>query len=1075
MRLLRSLGNDTNPVMTEGYRMPEPRIDGANATRPPLISAQPWSHEDARVGLIDRALAATGSIGGNRVRILPEPLRKILDGVEVQAVRVLFDDADTASQAVDLQIDVDGRDCVVGRADAPDDASVRVLLPVVVEAITSTLVIPQLGEGTIVFTLVAQRAWSVHVVHHSHLDFGYTDPQASVIASQRSYLDTAMDLAKATADWPEEARFRWNAEALWAFSDWEKHRPQGQVDEFIRLVKDGSIGLSAMPYNLHTDTCSTDELHELLREARRIRNRYGIDFTTAMQTDVPGQVAGLPDALSEVGVKYLAVAHNWAGRSQPHTSGALNLPRMFRWRTPAGNSVIVWMTDSPHGLAYMEGPMVGFTESYESVDTLFPAYLTALATRGYPFPPGVFGAHGEQTEGRDGYPWDVLHLRTQGFMGDNGPARLHLAELVKRWNNTWSSPTLRVSRNEDFFTEAEARYGDELITVEGDWGDWWVEGVGSAAVPLALAREAQAAVTDASAFSQAAAWLGGEAVPDEAGERAGTYDAISMFNEHTWGAGNSWTHGDEGFNSGERQWQWKVAQGLAGYQRAVEFREHAMTYLGAVVAPATDAVMSYVAANATGQRRDAVVFILAKEAHFGLDSGLVVRDGRTGAVLPHAVRAQSNTAHRESGRWVSVRVTGLPSYGFVRLDVAQAPPAQVHAPLSLRTTPRDELLTLENEHLRVVVDEQDSSISSIVEKRSGRELVNGSSVAGFNAYLYDQYGSSGAGFNHLANKLSVSDRLELLVSRTTGGAAVLIERTSDAVEQRLVYEFTAAGVDSIRVTLRLRHGDARLLIENRLTKPTTRIKESGYFAFPFAAEEPVMHFEVSGGVTGDGISHIPGAPQHMRAIRNWVSIHDSDDHDVVWATKDAPLVQAGSIAVPYSPFPASTSPVEPATLFSWIHNNLWDTNFPIEQAFTATFSYAVGVRAVDVAQQSIEGLALATTADLVHPITVTEARGEGKSDPRAHASLLNIDDDRVQLVSVVAAQESDVSLLRLQSFAAESIEVTIELAVDVEEAWFSTYLGDRLSALPINGRRIQAALRPYETAAVAVRRSVVVH
>jgi len=154
--------------------MPEPRTDSSTATRPPLISAQPWSHEDARAGLIDRALAPTGTIGGNRVRVLPEPLRKDLDGVEVQAVRVLF--ADTASRALDLRVDVEGNDCVAGRADAPDDTSIRILVPVVIEATPSTLVIPELGDGGIDFTLMPQRTWSVHVVHHSHFDFGYTRP-----------------------------------------------------------------------------------------------------------------------------------------------------------------------------------------------------------------------------------------------------------------------------------------------------------------------------------------------------------------------------------------------------------------------------------------------------------------------------------------------------------------------------------------------------------------------------------------------------------------------------------------------------------------------------------------------------------------------------------------------------------------------------------------------------------------------------------------------------------------------------------------------------------------------------------
>ncbi|PJJ71357.1 glycosyl hydrolase family 38 [Diaminobutyricimonas aerilata] len=1036
-------------------------------TEPTLISAQPWGLDEARTGLIERAVAAEGTIGGRRVRVIPEPLQRTVDGERTRAVRVLVDDADASTLEARV-VDIDGRSLVRGTADAPA-GSVRLLVPTVDAPTRATVTLPSLGDGGIEVELDSVRDWSIHLVHHSHFDFGYTDPQAAVIANQRSYLDTVVELVRQTEDWPEEARFRWNAEALWAFSDWERHRPQAQVDEFVRLVKQGSIGLSAMPYNLHTDTCSTDELHELLSEARRIRDRYGISFASAMQTDVPGQVAGLPDALSEVGVKYLAVAHNWAGRSQPHTNGALNLPRMFRWTTPAGNSVIVWMTDSPHGLAYLEGPMIGFTESYETVEGYFPAYLTALATRGYPFPPGVFGAHGEKTEGREPYPWDVLHVRTQGYMGDNGPARLHLAELVRRWNETWESPKLRVSRNEDFFAEAEQRFGDDLITVEGDWGDWWVEGVGSAAVPLALAREAQATVTDARSYSQLAAWSGGEAMPTEAVDARATYDAISMFNEHTWGASNSWTHGDEGYDSGERQWQWKVAQGILAHQRAGDLAEHALSYLAAAVPPAPGALASFVVADASGVVRDSVARLLLKEAFVPFDTAFRVVDARTGESVPFAVEAQGNSLHRESGRWITFPVTAAPGFGFVRFDIVEhdTPPV---APTShdLGTTPRAELLTLENEHLRVVVDEYTSAISSLVEKSTGREWVNSGSVAGFNAYIYDTYGSSGAGVNHLSNKLAVSDRLELLASRTLARPAVLVERTDDPVEQRLVYEYAADGVDSVRVTLRLRHGEPRLLIENRVAKPSTRVKESGYFAFPFAANDPVVRFEVSGGVTGDGLPHIPGAPQHMRAVRNWVTVADGPDA-VAWVTKDAPLVQPGTIVVPYSPFPASTAPHEPATIYSWFHNNVWDTNFPIEQGFTATFSYSIGVRGSG--GQSVEGLAVSTTAALVHPLRSAIARGTAHDDAPATASFVELDDDRVQLVSVIAAGGGDRSIVRLQSLAAEPVEVRLRFGTRLADAARVSYLGDPAGELERDGDAVTLRLAPLEAPAVLVTRA----
>lgn len=1036
-------------------------------TEPALVSAQPWSHLEARAGLLDRATVASAVVGDVRVRVIPEPLTTERDGVPVQAVRLLVDGQ--LPDPTDVTLTGPSGDLVVGTAPAPDTESVRLLVRAVDAPTEVVLALPGLGAATIPFVLQPQRDWSVHVVHHSHFDFGYTDPQTAVISSQRSYLDSAVELAAATSEWPDAARFRWNVEALWAFADWERHRPAAKVAEFVRLVQQGSICLSAMPYNLHTDTCSTEELHELLREARRIREQYGIDFTTAMQTDVPGQVAGLPDALQEVGVRYLAVAHNWAGRSMPHQNGALDLPRLFRWRTPAGNSVVVWMTDSPHGLAYMEGPMVGLTESYEVAETYLPAYLTALATRGYPFPPGVFGAHGEEAEGRPGYPWGVLHLRTQGFMGDNGPARLHLSEVVRRWNDTWTSPKLRVSTNEDFFAEAEARHGDELLTVEGDWGDWWVEGVGSAAVPLALSREAQATVSDARSFSQAAAWLGGTAVPTERADSDAAYDAISMFNEHTWGASNSWTHGDEGYDSGERQWQWKVAQALVGHQRGRDLEEHALVYLADAVAAADGALASIVVANAAGAARTGTVRFLLKESTVPLDVDVEVRDGRTGTPLGLVVEPQSNALHRESGRWVTVQLADVPAFGFVRIDVTRAedtvPEPLIHDAL---TTPAADLFSLENAYLRVAVDPRTSTIRSVVEVATGREIVEQDTPAGFNGYVYDEYGSSGAGVNHLANKLWSTDRLELLASRTTAQAAVLVERVSDAVEERLVYRYQAAGVDAVTVTLRLRHGEPRLRIENRLEKPVTRTKESAFFAFPFAAADPVVRYEVSGGVTGDGLAHVPGAPQHMRAIRNWVSVEDGDDA-VVWVTKDAPLVHPGTISLPYAPFPASTAPSRSATVYSWVHNNVWDTNFPIEQGFTATFAYAIGVRA-DTAEP-VESVAVQTTADLVRPFAAVPASGSGAAD-RASAELLTISDPRVRLVSVVAGDDEHTSIVRLQSFADEPVDVELAFGVPVDTAARSTYLGDDTgAALEVDGDAVRTTLAPFAAAAVRISRT----
>lgn len=1061
---------------------------------PKLIKSRPWDDQDARRGLIDRAVCAEGTLGSTVVAVLPEPLLKTIDGVRVQSVRLIGRAGDLAGRGLRPSLTTsDGTELVVSVEDGPA-GSIRMLVRAASESTSVALTIPELGTERIAFELAEQREWTIHLVHHSHFDFGYTDKQVDVFAAQRSYLDSALDLIDETKDWPEEARFRWNSEALWAISDWREHRPENQMERFIKHVKAGSIGLSALPYNLHTDVCSTDELHELLRGARRLRDEFDIPFESAMQTDVPGQVAGLPDALNDLGVKYLSVAHNWAGRSEPHTNGAINLPRLFRWRSLAGNEVLVWMTDSPHGLAYMEGPMVGFTEGIEQVENYFPAYLTAMATKGYPFPPGVFGAHGESMEGRDPYPWDILHLRVQGFMGDNAPARLALPSIVREWNETWESPRLRVSRNEDFFLDAEERLGDELVTVEGDWGDWWVEGVGSAAVPMAFMRKAQAEIVDARTISQLSAMSGGSAVRGEAARSSETYDAISMFNEHTWGAGNSWTHGDEGFSSGELQWQWKVAQSLIAQQRSSEFLETSLAYLGETLTTGAGALASFAITNPTGIRRSGVVTFLLPEAAAPFSTDIRLVDRRDGSDVPFTFRQPTNAAHRESGRLIEARLVSVPPLGYVALDVLAVPHAEnpgvreqqavsvsrsasgnsEYGLISLGDSgrregtdylqrPRSEILTLENDYLRVTVDEHASTIASIIEKRTGRELVNQDAVVGFNGYIYDEYASSGAGFNHLANKLSTSERLEMLATRTLARPSRIVDRIDNALEQKLVYEYQAAGVDWVRVTLRLRHGEPNLLIENRLAKPSRLVKESAYFSFPFAGDDARLRFEVSGSVTGDGLPNIPGAPQHMRAVRDWILVENAD-HPVAWVTRDAPLIEAHTIAVPYSPFPASTSPSELGTIYSWVHNNVWDTNFPIEQEFEAAFAYAIGVRA-DSGETATE-VALRTAAELVHPLRAARATGTG-SVAASELSALAISDPRVQLVGVIEGEDG-VTIVRLQSFADEPVLVRLKFGRDIGRVARSTYLGDELGDLEVDGRSVRLQLARFEVAAVSV-------
>ncbi|MGC4947092.1 alpha-mannosidase [Streptomyces sp. DT224] len=997
--------------------------------RPHLSRPSWWDSDIARDILRDRGVSATGVLGGHPVRFSCEPLlRRDGDGGLLQSVRI------QAGRPVGRAVVTTLSGTSVRSELIPGPAGeTRLLVPEVDAPLPVLVELPDLAPGERVEVLLSpQRHWTLHLVQHAHLDIGYTDPQGTVLAEGRKYLDSLLELCRTTDDRPDASKFRWAVEGFFSFENWSANRPPEQVAQFLDRVRQGRIELTAMPFNLHTETCSTDELHELLRPVRELRARHGIDVTTAMQTDVPGQVVGLPDVLADSGIRYLSVAHNWAGRAVPHHTGGGALPRLFRWRAPGGRSVLVWRTDTPHGLAYMEGSILGFDESYARVDDLLPHYLSALATRQYPHEgrgiPG-FPVLDEEFKG-DPYPWDVLHLRVLGKFADNGPPRRIIADTVRRWNEEWAFPVLRTSRNEDFFVDAEARYGDRLETFEGDWSDWWVDGVGAGAVPLAATRDGQAALADAQTVAGHAEILGAAGAGTTA-SAPDVYRAASLFNEHTWGGGDPWTHGDHGHASGERQWHWKYAQALRAHDDAKTLLDGAGAALGGRLSPREGTLAGFYVTNTCSWPRSETVRLFLPESTVALEDPVRVLDARDGSVLEHTEEAQSNELHRAAGRFLLFRPAEVPAHGAVRVDIVagQEPP-------TVPESRSEESAVLENEFLRVSVDLRSAWIGSVVDKRTGRELVRQDATVGLNAYVYDEYATAG-GFNHQSSKTTANDSMHLLASRTAAPPAALVDRFRDATGETLVYECAPAGTERLRVRVHLPHGQARIDLENRIVKPATLTKESAFFAFPFAMHRPAVRMEATGGMTGTGLPVVPGSAQHMRAVRRWVSFEE-DAVVAAVATQDAPLVQVGGIAVPYAPYPQSLAQDEPGTLFSWVHNNIWDTNFPSEQAFDHVFRYSVGFGQAPHTSGPVLGMHTAAAGS--RPLLAVRALGEESAAPEASYALLTVGDRRVRVVGLTVPAPGQV-LVRLQSFAEEPVACRITPGFPVTEARTADYLG----------------------------------
>ncbi|MCA2183895.1 hypothetical protein LDL05_02245 [Nonomuraea cavernae] len=894
--------------------------------------------------------------------------------------------------------------------------------------------------GSAQVTISPQRKWSVFVVHHSHLDIGYTDPQGTVLRHHLDYLDAALRLAEETASWPDDAKFRWTVESSMPALKWLAARPAEQVDAFAALAREGVIEVTALPFQLHTEACSTEELYRQLRFTSQLQRRHGFATRSAMHTDVPGAVVGLVDALNAAGVRYLAAAHNWAGRSVPYLHGGDKLTRPFRWRAPSGNEVLVWFTDTPHGMAYMEGNTVGLTDSYELADDLLPRYLSALASRGYPYGPGTFGWQGPDAP-REPYELDVLHLRVQGAHADNAGPSIVPASIARRWNEQWAFPRLRSAVNSDFFEHVEERYLDRLAVHEGDWTDWWADGLGSGARPLGYVRRAQSALRVAETLHTLAGADATELV-DEA------YDKVALFNEHTWGAANPWEDAEEAGDSGGLQWTRKSSGAYDAQDDAADLLHAATRRFAAALSGETPGPLaSFAVFNpGTRARTDVVRAFLPRDV-VPVDVPIALVDARTGERVAHHEEYVDpvDWPTRPIGRHLRAVVPDIAGYGYARIDVV---PGESQAPEPVEL---DLGGVIENEFYRVAYDVREGYISSIFDKTAGRELVNGDAAAGFGQYVYDRYATA-PHFNHLSGHVGAHDRT-LLGDRAIGRNATIVKAQRTAVGEKLVVELQGKGVDWLRTTVELHHGVARLDLTYQLAKQGTPAKEAVFLAFPFASGPPTA-WELTGGVGGPDVPQVPGSAAYMLPIRHWIAF-DDPELTIAWATLEAPLVQLGTIHMPYAPFPP-TLDREDGTVYSWALNNIWDTNFPAQQQGETTFRYAV------MSAAGVEGRRLGALAasGLTEPFVGALLEGPAEAAARAYVS---VDHPDVLVTSIGRAGAERV--VRLQSLAAEPVEVTVGLP-GLLRARVSAGLAHELEPAEVTGESVNVRLPACGVAAV---------
>lgn len=492
-----------------------------------------------------------------------------------------------------------------------------------------------------------------------------------------------------------------------------------------------------------------------------------------------------------------------------------------------------------------------------------------------------------------GYPYDLVQMR-YSVGGDNGPPEPALCDFVRDWNKVHVSPRFVIATTSEMCRELERRYGDKIPRVRGDFTPYWEDGAGSSARETAQNR------TTADTLMQAEtlfAMLRPDRFPGDAFRSA--WRDVVLYNEHTWGAWNSISQPDAPFV--RQQWEIKKAFADDAQRQATDLLRQA---LSSVEPPAGESV-SIEVFNTTSWPRSSLVTVPAE----GARAGDLVKDA-DGQVV---------ASQRLSNGELVILAKDIPAFGAKRYRVSHGNAA--YSSGCAKAEPR----ALSTAGLTLQINEENGTIKSLRSRTPDREWADASAPVALNDYRY-MLGSDATG-------------------ATTNEKPTITVLEHGPLVASLRVESTAPGCRGLTRDIVLVDGLDSVQIFDTVDKAPIREKEGVHFGFAFDVPDGVVRMNTAWAVIRPDVDQLPGACRNWFSVQRWVDISNAK-YGVTWATLDAPLVEVGGLTADRigslsDPNAWMDHAIASQTLYSWVMNNHWHTNYRAEQEGPVTFRYVI--------------------------------------------------------------------------------------------------------------------------------------
>ena len=727
---------------------------------------------------------------------------------------------------------------------------------------------------------------NVIIVYKTHFDIGYSERVQQVIHDYRTAMaDRVLEAIGKNSQQPKEKQFVWTLsgwpmkQILWAGQTKERR------EKIEQAMRDRNLAIHAYPFTTHTETAEPEDLVRGLAISSALARSYGLPLSaSAKMSDVPGQSWIFPTLFAHAGITF----YHMGG---PVVNRQLGLPPFFWWEGPDGSRLLT-LYNNGYGSAQL--PPEGWP---------YKAWIYISMTGDNQGPPDA------GTVSRDiaFYAGRGIHAKV-GTMDD-------FAELIMK---------------EDL---------SKLPVVRSDIGDPWIHGAMSQPEASRLAQNIRPSI---GGMDQLATLLKGWGafVPDLRATVADAYEQSLLYSEHTWGLANQHYLKVPYGKAWEELWE----QGLPAQFTLMEvsFKDHAEYVENVqklVERPYADAVSSLADnLNVSGNRM--VVYNplpWARDGEVAVDTRLVFgngfaslkpADGGPALAVSHEYPAIEDGA--PMSRFVAKDIPPLGYRAYVASDEKVAGP-ELSADAATGV--------IESPFFKATMDARRGRIASLIDKRSGRELVDAEAPQGFGQYFYERFG-----YKEISDWINASLYPEYQAHKMIFAAydmpqdvpyaSALPENMTLAVEKSAV-DVTAVMTGTLqgpglpqRLSIRLRLPGAIPAADIEVTwqKQPDTWPEAAWICLPFTCAHPKFRLgRVGADLDPVKDMTVDNANYHLFWVNTGVSVYDGETGaGVSLCPQDSPLVSLGEPGE-YR-FDKRYEPKKPYVYLN-LYNNHWRTNF----------------------------------------------------------------------------------------------------------------------------------------------------